>query len=206
MGKNGKRKKNLLKKFEQIDNETLLDFMKQEITTYIKLEKSELIAKKILLKHGINTYGSINEQLKNRFHILHELTNLRNIKIPKSYYQTEISDIDIITRINEFKHEEITWIEKHNYLFDLIDEQNIYPELDIIEMFPDDDILQSDRKISEIISKYEKIIIKEFGQKLLEQYEQLKRESMYNQSLDEIYISVAPVDKIPSILTRKIHR
>ena len=48
MGKKGKRKKNLLKKFEQIDNETLLDFMKQEINTYIKLEKSELIAKKIL--------------------------------------------------------------------------------------------------------------------------------------------------------------
>lgn len=203
MGKNGKNKKNLLNKFKDIDNETLLQFMKQEIKNYITLEKSEQKAKEILLKHGICTYNTLNENQKNRFHILHELTSLRNIKIPKIWYQAEITELDIITRIQEFKHTEITWIDKHNYLFDLSDEQNIYPDKDIVEMFPDEDILESDRKISEIMYKYETIIIKEFGKKLLEQYEKIKRESIYNQSLDKLYISVAPVDKIPQILMRK---
>lgn len=203
MGKNGKGKKNLLNKFKDIDNETLLEFLKEEIKRYVTLEKSEQNAKEILLKHGITTYGSINEHQKNRYNRLIELATLRNLNIPKSWYNVEITNIDIIKRIEEFKYEEIRWIDNHNYLFDLSYEENIYPSNEIIEMFPEEDVLESDRKISEIISQYETVIIKEFNEELFEQYESLKRNSFLNTNLKTIYESVAPIDKIPSILLRR---
>ena len=203
MGKNGKRKKNLLNKFKDIDNETLLEFLKEEIKRYVILEKSEQIAKEILLKHGITTFGSINEQAKNRYERLIELTILRNLSIPKSWYNIEITNIDIIKRIDEFKSEEIRWIDNHNYLFDLTFEENIYPSNEIIEMFPEEDILESDRKISEIISQYETIIIEEFTEDLFYEYEKIKRETLYNQDLNKLYITIAPIDKLPNIILRR---
>lgn len=206
MGKNGKRKKNLINKFKDIDNETLLDFLKTEINRYVILEKSEHIAKEILLKHGVNTFCSINEEQKNRYNHLIELATLRNLNIPSSWYDAEITNIDIIKRIDEFKYEEIRWIDTHNYLFDLSYEENIYPSNEIIEMFPEDNILESDRKISEVISQYETIIIKEFDEEIFEQYENLKRASFHNTNLKTIYESVAPLDKIPNILLRRKQR
>lgn len=203
MGRNGKRKKNLLKKFKDIDNETLLEFLKEEIRKNVILEKSEQRAKEILLKHGIKTFGLINENQKNRYSMLMELAGLRNLNIPNSWFDVDITDIDIISRIDEFKLQEIHWINEHNYLFDLKDLYNEESYLEE-EVILDDNIFESDRKMSEAISKYETIIIKEFGEETAKSFEKRKKELLSSyKNLITMYEDNMPISGIPNMLIRR---
>lgn len=203
MSKNGKRKKNLLKKFKDIDNETLLEFLKEEIRKYIILEKSEEIAKEILLKHGIEIFGSINEHQKNRYHRLMELARLRDLNIPESWFEVDLTDMDVISRIDEFKLQEIHWIDEHNYLFDL---QDLYDE----EKYREDEVtfdynvFESDKKILEAISTYETIIIKEFGEETAKLFKERKIELLSSyKNLKTMYEDNIPISEIPNMLIRR---
>ena len=201
MGKNGKRRKNILKKFKDIDNETLKEFIKEEMYRYQVLQKSEQLARKILLKYGMNTYGSPNEHLDKRFSILMELAKLRKLNLEKLESNVEVTDIDIITRINEFKFMDIIWIDKHTYLFDLVDETT--EEIEEIDELLDDHMLESDKKIEQINSLYESIIIKEFGIELLEQYEKITYEKYSTEDLNTLYESSISISSIPEMLIRR---
>lgn len=203
MSKKSKREKNLLKKFNDIDDETLLNYLIEEIKNFIVLEKSTEKAKEILLKHGITSYGNINEYKINRYNRLLELSKLRNLTIPKSVYEVEITDIDIIFRIEEFLIEETNWIEEHNYLFDLFDLN--YPKTKVTNMIPDENTYISDKKIEETIQKYEEIIIKEFGIETKNHYDE-KRKEYLNRDLETMYQEVIPIDKIPTMLIRRKQR
>lgn len=199
MSKQGKRKKNLLKKFEDIDNETLSKYLFEEIYKYYALKKSTELAKEILLKHGITSSKNANEYIFNRYEILLELAALREIKVPLPN-EVEITNIDIIFRIEEFLNEETNWIEEHNYLFDLFDLN--YPKSEIIDMIPDEHTYPSDKKIEEITQQYEDIILKEFGIETKYLFDE-KRKEYLSRDLETMYQEIIPIDKIPIMLIRR---
>jgi len=203
MGKQGKRKNNLLKKFRDIDNETLSKYLYGEIYKYYVLKKSTELAKEILLKYNITIYSTFNDYKFNRYERLLELARLRNITIPFVVSEVEVTNIDIIFRMEEFLHEEINWIDEYNYLFDTynLDEDN-YSEPEIFDMISDEHTYLSDKKIEEVTQKYEDIILKEFGTETKELYEVNKKEYL-SRDLKTIYEELVPIDEIPNMLIRR---
>lgn len=150
MGKQGKRRKRLLKKFSNIDDETLKLHIKQTIKEYTIFINSSKIAIDILKKYGLNNIFILDNEVKNEFSLMLEVANLRNITIPNEWYDISINTNEVIKRINEFKEDKINWLYEHNYLFDCYyEEEN---ESDIT----------SDKKIEETKYLYESIILKEF--------------------------------------------
>lgn len=203
MSKQGKRKKNLLNKFIDIDNETLSNYLTNEIYKYYILKKSTKLAKEILLKYNITIYSTNNDYQFNRYEILLELANLRNIQIPFNESVIEVTNIDIIFRIKEFLYEEISWINEHNYLYDTynLDLDN-YPKPEIVDMISEQHTYLSDKKIEEITKQYEEIILKEFGEETKELYE-IKRKEYLSRNLETIYEEIIPINQIPKMLIRR---
>ena len=152
MGKNGKRKKSLLNKFKDFTDEMLLTSLQSEIREYEVLVKSEQLAIQILSGYGISVYTTLNQIQKQRTEKLLEVAKLRNLTIPEEWHLVEITKEDVISRIKQFKFYEITWIEEHNYLFDLID-----PNLELI---CDSQLVHhsSEEAIEDVHNKYDKII------------------------------------------------
>lgn len=159
MSKQRKIEKHILEKFKDINNETFLLLLKEEISQYMILKESENKAIDILNKYGIIPPIHLDEIAKKRYLSLIQVATLRNISIPDEYYNIEITDNDVISRINEFKFTEISWIREHNYLVDAFYEENL----------PNDEDLStnSEEKILQITTLYESIIEKEFNQKKL---------------------------------------
>ena len=203
MSKQGKRKKNLLNKFIDIDNNTLSKYLSEEIYKYYVLKKSTELAKEILLKYNITIYSTNNDYIFNRYEILLELANLRNIQIPFNESVIEVTNIDIIFRIKEFLYEEISWINEHNYLYDTynLDLDN-YSKPEIVDMIPEQHTYLSDKKIEEITKQYEEIILKEFGEETKELYE-IKRKEYLSRNLETIYEEIIPINQIPKMLIRR---
>ena len=175
-----------------------MGFLKEQIPKYVILEKSIERVKEILSKYEINAYRKANEDKKNRYNRLMELAELRNLTIPQSWYDVEITDIDIILRIDEFLTEEISWISEHNYLFD-----SYNPEIETVNMTSTLAELPSDRKIDDERKKYQDIIVKEFGLETLELFETKKMELFFNQSLTSIYENSVSINQIPNMLRRR---
>lgn len=203
MSKQGKRKKNLLKKFNDIDNETLSKYLSEEIYKYYVLKKSTDLAKEILLKYNITIYSNTNDYIFNRYEILLELAKLRNIQIPFTESIVEVTNIDIISRIKEFLYEEINWIDEHNYLYDTynIDNDNYYKE-EIIDKLTEEYTYLSEELMKELTEKYEEIILKEFGTETKELYE-IKRKEYLSRDLTKSYEEVIPIDEIPKMLIKR---
>ena len=154
MSKQRKKEKNIIEKWKNTSNETLLFLLKEEIKQQIILNKTI----EILNKYNINTS---NKNYKNQkiYTSLIELANLRKLEIPKELYNQEITEHDIISKINELKNNEIIWINKHNYLLDAFYEENLPNKEDLRK--------NSEEKILQITYVYENIIEKEFNQKKL---------------------------------------
>ena len=152
MSKNGKRKKSLLNKFKDFTDEMLLASLQSGIQEYEVLVKSEQLAIQILKGYGISVYTTLNQIQKQRVEKLLEVAKLRNLTIPEEWHLVEISKEDIISRIKQFKLYEITWIEEHNYLFDLID-----PNLELISDSPSYHP-SSEEAIEDVHNKYDRII------------------------------------------------
>ena len=74
----------------------------------------------------------------------------------------EITNEDIIIRLLEFAHNERMWIDKHNYLFDLVD-TNFDTDAIISSSEETDDLYPSDREQLRVTALYDEIIDKEFG-------------------------------------------
>ena len=122
MSKNKKREKSLLNKFKEYTDEMILVALKVKIPENEILIKSEIVAIELLAQHGITVYPtSLNQLKKQKTERLIEVAKLRNIVIPSVFYSVKISSKDVIARIEEFKYDAISWIEEHNYLYDLID-------------------------------------------------------------------------------------
>lgn len=203
MSKQGKRKNNLLNKFIDIDNETLSKYLFEEIYKYYVLKKSTELAKEILSKYNIIPSENINQYKFNRYEKLLELASLRNIEIPFTESDIEVTNIDIIFRINEFLYEEINWITEHNYLYDTYNcDVDNYPKSEIIDMIPDEHTYLSDKKIEEVIEKYEEIISIEFDSETKELYEE-KRKEYLSRDLEKTYEEIIPIDQIPKMLIRR---
>ena len=203
MSKQGKRKNNLLNKFIDIDNNTLSKYLSEEISKYYVLKKSNELAKEILLKHNIIPSENINQYKYDRYEKLLELASLRNIEIPFTESDIEVTNIDIIFRINEFLYEEINWITEHNYLYDTYNcDVDNYPKSEIIDMIPDEHTYLSDKKIEEVIQKYEEIISIEFDSETKELYEE-KRKEYLSRDLEKTYEEIIPIDQIPKMLIRR---
>ena len=203
MSKQGKRKKNLLNKFIDIDNETLSKYLFEEIYKYYVLKKSNELAKEILLKHNIIPSENINQYKYDRYEKLLELAALRNIEIPFTASDIEVTNIDIIFRINEFLYEEINWITEHNYLYDTYNcDVDNYPKTEIINMIPEEHTYLSDKKIEEVIQKYEEIISIEFDSETKELYEE-KRKEYLSRDLEKTYEEIIPIEQIPKMLIRR---
>lgn len=125
MSKNKKREKSLLNKFKEYTDEMILAALKVKIPENEILIKSEIVAIELLAQHGITVYPtSLNQLKKQQTERLIEVAKLRNIVIPSVFYSVKISSKDVIARIEEFKYDAISWIEEHNYLYDLIDPYN----------------------------------------------------------------------------------
>lgn len=152
MGKNGKRKKSLLNKFKDFTDEMLLTTLQSGIQEYEVLVKSEQLAIQILNGYGISAYTTLNQIQKQRVEKLLEVAKLRNLTIPEEWHLVEITKEDVISRIKQFKFYEITWIEEHNYLFDLID-----PNLELISDSPSYRP-SSEEAIEDVHNKYDRII------------------------------------------------
>ena len=203
MSKQGKRKKNLLNKFIDIDNETLSKYLFEEIYKYCILKKSTELAKEILSKYNIIPSENINQYKYDRYEKLLELASLRNIEIPFTESDIEVTNIDIIFRINEFLYEEINWITEHNYLYDTYNcDVDNYPKTEIINMIPEEHTYLSDKKIEEVIQKYEEIISIEFDSETKELYEE-KRKEYLSRDLEKTYEEIIPIEQIPKMLIRR---
>ena len=87
--------------------------LKEEIKEQLILNKTI----EILKKYNINTNNNKYKNQK-KYILLIELANLRHLEIPTYLYNQEITEHDLISKINEFKNNEIIWINKHNYLLD----------------------------------------------------------------------------------------
>lgn len=203
MSKQVKRKKNLLNKFIDIDNDTLSKYLFEEIYKYYVLKKSTELAKEILLKYNIIPSENINQYKYDRYEKLLELASLRNIEIPFTESDIEVTNIDIIFRINEFLYEEINWITEHNYLYDTYNcDVDNYPKSEIIDMIPEENTYLSDKKIEKVIQKYEEIISIEFDSETKELYEE-KRKEYLSRDLEKTYEEIIPIDQIPKMLIRR---
>lgn len=203
MSKQGKRKNNLLNKFIDIDNNTLSKYLSEEISKYYVLKKSTELAKEILLKYNIIPSENINQYKFNRYEKLLELASLRNIEIPFTESDIEVTNIDIIFRINEFLYEEINWITERNYLYDTYNcDVDNYPKSEIIDMIPDEHTYLSDKKIEKVIQKYEEIISIEFDSETKELYEE-KRKEYLSRDLEKTYEEIIPIEQIPKMLIRR---
>jgi len=121
MSKRGKYKKNLLRQFELVSDDMLLSILKTGIAEYMLLVKSEQQAIDFMKMHGINNFPILNKITKDKTEKLIEVAKLRNITIPDEFFLVNISTDDVIARMQQFKYEEMRWIEKHNYLYDLTD-------------------------------------------------------------------------------------
>ena len=100
----------------------ILAALKVKIPENEILIKSEIVGIELLAQHGITVYPtSLNQLKKQETERLIEIAKLRNIVIPSVFYSVKISSKDVIARIEEFKYDAISWIEEHNYLYDLID-------------------------------------------------------------------------------------
>lgn len=150
MSKNKKREKSLLNKFKEYTDEMILAALKVKIPENEILIKSEIVAIELLAQHGITVYPtSLNQLKKQQTERLIEVAKLRNIVIPSVFYSVKISSKDVIARIEEFKYDAISWIEEHNYLYDLIDPYD--------EISPTDNY-SSEEAMEKIYNTYNEII------------------------------------------------
>lgn len=150
MGKNRKREKSLLNKFKDYTDDRLLTLLKNGIQEYKILVKSEQLAIQILTRYGISVGPTLNQIQKQRVETLLKVAKLRNLTIPEEWHLVEISKDDVISRIEQFKHQEISWIEEHNYLFDLVDTN--------LELNSSSCKQSSEEAIEDVHNKYDRII------------------------------------------------
>lgn len=153
MSKNKKREKSLLNKFKEYTDEMILAELKVKIPENEILIKSEIVAIELLAQHGITVYPtSLNQLKKQETERVIEVAKLRNIVIPSVFYSVKISSKDVIARIEEFKYDAISWIEEHNYLYDLIDP---YDEISLTANYSSEEAMEKIyNTYNEIINSY----------------------------------------------------
>lgn len=126
--------------------------LKSILPEYERLLKSEQIAIQILASYSIFVSPALNRIQKQRIEKLLEVAKLRKLIIPEEWFLVDISIDDVILRIEEFRLEEISWIEEHNYLFDLID-YDVDSKSDSLSSNQ-----SSEEAIADVYKKYDRII------------------------------------------------
>jgi len=166
MGRNSKYKKSTLNKFKDLTDEELLIALHSSIIEYVKMEKSKEEANKILSKYNqpiiYNNYKS--DIISNRYRRLIDCAKFRNLTVPEEWYEVAIEEQDIINRIEEEMYEQLNWIDEHNYMFDLVDEnEEVEDRIDNDEN--EEYIWPSEKQQEEVYSLYRNIIKTEFTEK-----------------------------------------
>ena len=118
MGKREKFKKDILKTFEDFTEEELLTLIYDVVNVYTKVTKAEKRASEILEKYGFITYlGDKNKTIKRNYLIMLECANIRNLVIPRAWYEVEPSKEDIIEIIQYIRYQITSKIEEDDYSF-----------------------------------------------------------------------------------------
>jgi len=111
--------KNILSLYKRYTDDEIYNMVEQSLPRYIKLTKSEEIAKEYLKKHNTPLYrNSGNERIKIQHSKLMICAKLRNINVPESLYAVEVTVNDIIQRIIENKYEMVSTIDEYCYKWD----------------------------------------------------------------------------------------
>lgn len=159
-----KDEKNILKQYADFTDKELLNLFHDIVKDVTIIVSSEREAE-ILLQKYRRTHPSFffNKRIKHTYFILKECIRLRGLKVPNEWYNVNMTEKDVIKRLNEARMEEIYQIESCKDLFEtyLFDEDSY--ELS--------DILSPEYLINRINISYETIIKNEFSSK------QLKKQS-----------------------------
>lgn len=119
MSQNKKFEKNILRLYRNYSDEEIYNMVLESLPKYIKLIKSEEIAKEILKKYNLTLYyDSRNERVKMKYIKLMICAHLKKIMIPEELFHVEITIDDIIKRITENKLESARLIDEYCYKWD----------------------------------------------------------------------------------------
>ena len=114
-----KIQKNILRLYKDYSNEEILKMVLESLPRYIKLVKSEEIAKEILKEYNTVLLSfSPNSYFKKQHQKLMVCAKLREISIPDEAYDVLVTVNDIIERIKETQSEEISIIDEYCYKYD----------------------------------------------------------------------------------------
>ena len=94
------KKDKFLKQYENYTNEELISYAIDGINHYSVIEKSEMIAKRLLEAYGINFYY-MHENFKSNIRRLMMCLKMRGLNLPENAYLNDITTEDIIERISE---------------------------------------------------------------------------------------------------------
>lgn len=134
------------------------------IEKFVVLTKSEEEATRILEKYGKQAYFDFNDWKKIRYYKLMEVAKLKNLVIPNEWYNVDFTNDDVIVRIKEIMYDDIKWINEYCYLHDYgFYEDGVLEENENIDGKSEFINLPSDIEIDKVITFYNDIIEKEFG-------------------------------------------
>ena len=94
------KKEELLKLYENYNNEDLISYAINSIQEYNVIQKSEEVAKRILEANNINFYY-LHEDFKRNLKKMLFCVRMRGIRLPENCGMTNITVEDIIERIKE---------------------------------------------------------------------------------------------------------
>jgi len=146
--------KNIIRLYAKYTDEEIYNMLLESLPKYIKLVKSEEIAKEILKQYNLTLYtDSGNERFKWNHTKLIICAKLRGIEIPE--FDVEVTIDDIIERITENKYEDICTIDEYCYKWDGYCGDNVWG---IEEIINSDEYDGADIRMIEIANYYNKII------------------------------------------------
>lgn len=158
------KKENILREFCHLSIDELRLEIHDAIEKFVVLTNSEEEATRILEKYGKQAYFDFNDWKKIRYYKLMEVAKLKNLVIPNEWYDVDITDDDVIVRIKEIMYDDIKWINEYCYLHDYgFYEDGVLEENENIDGKSEFINLPSDIEIDKVITFYNDIIEKEFG-------------------------------------------
>ena len=154
----------VLREFCHLSESDLMMEIHDAVEKFVILTKSEQEALFVLQKYNKNAYFDFNDWKKTKYYKLMSVAKLKNLVIPTEWYNVDITDNDVIVRIKEIMYDDIKWINEYCYLHDYgFYEDGVLKETENIDGISEFISLPSDIEIDKVITIYNDIIEKEFG-------------------------------------------
>ena len=106
------------KPYKMMNNEELLNELKDSCSKYMKIYKSIPIANQILNEIGLprSKYRSDMKE-KNRHDKLYEIATERGLEIKQEWYEVSISSLDVLKRIETAYYEYLESMTKKSHMY-----------------------------------------------------------------------------------------